>query len=220
MYIRSSFLDKCERKYGKYAIHQLVQIVTGAMVLLWILDFALSPRLPLGLFERLCFNREAIFAGEIWRVFTFLFLPDWSNLLWLIIGCYFNFLIGGTLEADWGAFGLNLYFFLGSLFNIAAGFLTGFATNQYLMLSLFLAFAVMNPEFEINLFFFIPVKVKYIAFFDLAMILYDLIILPWQFKVMIGVSFLHFAIFMARPLAEEGKSLWRRFDWWRKTHRK
>ena len=37
MYIRSSFLDKCERKYGKYAIHQLVQIVTGAMVLLFLL---------------------------------------------------------------------------------------------------------------------------------------------------------------------------------------
>ena len=52
---------------------------------------------------------EAVVAGDWWRVFTFLFVPPATNPIFAFFGWYLFYLMGSTLEAQWGAFRYNIY---------------------------------------------------------------------------------------------------------------
>jgi len=58
-------------------------------------------------------------------------------------------------------FGCNRSWFLGEFWG-------GKVTSEFLYMSIFLAFAYLNPNYELLLFFIIPVKVKYLAWFDVV----------------------------------------------------
>ena len=105
--------------------------------------------------------------GQIWRFLTFLFLPSSSSPLWVLLNLYFYCLLGNALEKEWGTFRLNLFYLSGILGSVLAALVTGYGVNRYLNLSLFLAFAALYPNFELLLFFVVPVKAKYLAVIDL-----------------------------------------------------
>ena len=79
---------------------------------------------------------------------------------------YFYYFLGSTLENVWGTFRFNLYYLVGLIGAVIAAFFTGYGTSTYLNLSLFLAFAFLFPDHEILLFFFFPIKMKYLAYVD------------------------------------------------------
>lgn len=54
-------------------------------------------------------------AGQVWRVVTFLFVPPSTSVIWVIFGLYFYYMIGSTLENQWGAFGFTVYYLIGAL---------------------------------------------------------------------------------------------------------
>ena len=56
---------------------------------------------------------------------------------------YKYLLIGMSLENQWGSFRFNVYYLCGMAGTVLAGIITGYATNYYLNLSLFLAFALL-----------------------------------------------------------------------------
>ena len=70
-----NYLNRLEYKYGRYAIHNLMPILIGAMGIVFIADFFLSAMLPRGvsLYDALVFDRAAIFSGQVWRIITFAF---------------------------------------------------------------------------------------------------------------------------------------------------
>ena len=77
------------------------------------------------------------------------------------------------LEAAWGAFRFNLYFFSGMLFIVIGAILAYLLTGAvlpmdtwYLNLSLFFAFAALYPDIQLLLFFVIPIKIKWLAMLD------------------------------------------------------
>ena len=47
--------------------------------------------------------------------------------------------------------------------------------SYYINLSLFFAFAMLYPDFQVLLFFIIPIKMKYMALFSGALCLIDLL---------------------------------------------
>ena len=104
-------------------------------------------------------------------------------------------MIGSTLEREWGAFRFNVFYIAGVLGTIIGGFIAGYATNFYLNMSLFFAFALLYPEFELMLFFVIPVKIKYLAFADLLLYLYSIFVLPLPYKIAAIVSLANVALF-------------------------
>jgi len=125
---------------------------------------------------------EKILHGEVWRIVTFLIQPQFNNILYAVIGIYFYYWIGSTLERSWGAFRFNLYYISGMLLNVLAVvvifLVTGnseFLGMQYINYAMFLAFAVLFPDVQILLFFIIPIKIKYIAYLDAAFIAISLI---------------------------------------------
>ena len=87
---------------------------------------------------------------------------------------------------------------IGILGNILAGFLTGAATNSYLNTSLLLAFAVLYPDMEFMLFFFLPVKVRWIGWAWGLYLLYQLFTVPWTYKVALVLSLLPFVLFFGK----------------------
>src|SRR5690554_5027037 len=129
-----NWINKLERKFGRYAIPNLMYYIIGGTAAVYILQTIL--RFPL--IYHLAFIPELIMRGQVWRVITFIFIPPASSMIFIFFVLYFYYMIGSTLENEWGSFKFNLYYLFGMIGTIIAAFITGFGTSVYLNLSLFL----------------------------------------------------------------------------------
>lgn len=122
------------------------------------------------LYTWLHFSRSEILRGQVWRLFTYIFLPNDPNVIFFIIMLFFYVQIGRFMEAHWGAFKFNLFYLTGVvIMDIAALLLNCTASVNYLNISLILSFATIIPESRVMLFFVIPLKMKYLAWFYFAL---------------------------------------------------
>ena len=122
----------------------------------------------------LALDMGKVLQGELWRIVTFVFVPD-SGGFWLLIALYFYYFVGKTLENNWGSGKFTIYYGSGVLLTVLAsliGQLCGIGAvvygTGYVNLSMFFAFAMLYPDLQVLLFFIIPVKVKWIAYVDAA----------------------------------------------------
>jgi membrane associated rhomboid family serine protease len=168
-----NFLDKSERVFGRFAIQHLMRYIVALNALVYLLLLS-SP----GYANLLELNRAAILNGEIWRLVTWIFLPNTSSPLWILFYLMFTWWVGETLESIWGTFRLNAYYFIGVLGCTLAAFLFGISGGNYLLvLSLLLAIATLAPDQEVLLLVF-PVKLKWVAVIS--------IIFPWGLLFVTG----------------------------------
>ena len=166
-----NWLDKLERKFGRYAIHNLMYY----MIILYAFGFILEV-FGGGFYSRyLALDMEMIFRGQVWRLLTFIMGPPNSSIIFILFSLYFYYLIGNVLENAWGAFRFNMYLLFGIVLHIAAALIIYLVfgvsfpfTTYYLNMSMFLAFATLMPDMQVLLFFIIPIKVKWIAYLDMA----------------------------------------------------
>ncbi len=127
------------------------------------------------LYRFLCFNRSAILHGQVWRLFTYIFIPT-SSGIWLFLLLFAYYGIGRMVEAVWGTLKFNLFYLCGVVIMDIAGLILGrTATTYYLNLSLFLALATMYPDNKVLLMYIIPIKMKYLAWVYLAFTVFDVI---------------------------------------------
>ena len=167
---KMKFINKIERKFGKYAIRNLMFYIIG----LYILGLMIQLFGGDFYYNYLSLNVSKILTGQVWRIVTFIIAPPTdSSLIFMVFTLYLYYMIGTVLENVWGAFRFNLYFFMGILFHVIAAFLIYFIfgenyefTTYYINLSLFFAFALTYPDMEFLLFFVLPIKVKLLAFID------------------------------------------------------
>lgn len=197
-----NFLDKLERKFGKYAINDLMKyIVIGNGVV-----FLLQMITNINLSYLLSFNLPAILQGQIWRLVTFVFIPNETSIIFLFFMLYLYYSIGAALEDAWGTFRFNVYYFSGALFTMIASSILSFmgynnlASSYYINLSLFLAYATLYPNVEFLVMYILPVKVKYLAILDGIVLLSQFIHGGIANKVLIIVSLLNFLIFFGRAM--------------------
>jgi hypothetical protein len=173
MDIRSLYMDKwlskLERRFGRYAIHNLMYYI----IILYALGFVLNLLNRDFYYQFLSLDAAAILHGQIWRIVTFIIQPPSDSLIFIIFMLHLYYMIGQQLEAAWGAFRFNLYFFSGMVFHVIAALLVYMTMGislplsvWYLNMSLFFAFAALYPNMQFLLFFAIPVKVKYLALID------------------------------------------------------
>ena len=164
-----NWLQKLERKLGKYAIHNLIVYV----IMLNVAGFVLVTARPMLYYQYLQLSVEDVLKGQVWRLFTFILEPPAANMLQMFFFCLLYYTIGTALENTWGAFRFNLYYFSGILLHILAAFLVYgiwrydmHLNLMYLNMSLFLAFGAEFPDYEILLFWILPVKMKWLALLD------------------------------------------------------
>jgi len=196
-------LTQLERRFGRYAPSNVTWYLVGLSGFGYILLY-MKPELG----PTLVFDREAILAGEVWRLFTFLFLP-WNlgggvlGPIWTLFGLMFLYTVGTSLEAQWGSFRFDLYYLLGVLGTLAASFFFGGITNAYLNLGLILAFATEFPDYEIMLMLILPVKMKWLGLFDGALLLYSLATGSMNARAGIMVAMLNYFLFCGGPLVDK-----------------
>lgn len=209
-----NWLNKLERKIGKYAIPNLILWIIGANAIGVVLSMVNSSALDL-----LTLSPYHILHGQVWRLVTWIMMPESSSVVFFLIMAFFYYQLGTTLERTWGTFRFNAYIFGGIFSTIIGAFIlygvyaaiygigdssflsslsmaisASFST-QYINWSIFLAFATLFPEMQIMLYFIIPIKMKWMAYVYIAFIGYNLIVSGWGGRVAIIMSLLNFLIF-------------------------
>lgn len=186
-----TWMDRWQRKIRWFRIPNLMTYIVGGMALV----FAANLLLPINLYQTLSLNMNRVAQGEIWRLITFIFLPPSTSILWILFSLYFYWLIGSSLEAQWGASRFTQFYFVGMLGSILAAVFTGYSENTYLNLSLFLAFAAIYPNFEVRVFMILPVKMKYLAIADLLLYGWLFITGGWSARLTILLSLANVILF-------------------------
>ena len=196
-----NWMDKLERKFGRYAIPNLMYYI----IILYIVGFVLELINPSFYYQYLSLDAYAILHGQVWRILTFLIQPPASDTLFMVFALYLYYMIVRELEYAWGSFRFNLYFFVGVIFHVVAAIVTFLALGislplgtGYLNLSLFFAYATIYPNQQFYLFMVIPIKVKYLAWIDAAYFAYAIL---QAFMPTYGGNALYGVLFQANALA-------------------
>jgi len=145
---------------------------------------------------------DAVLAGQWWRLLSFLFTPPTSNPILALFALYLLYFMGGSLENQWGTARYNLFVLVGYVMTIVAAFVfpEALATNAYLTGSIFLAFAYLYPDFQILLFFILPVKIKWLALITWLGYAYTLIFGSWPARLLVVAALANFLLFFGRDL--------------------
>lgn len=209
----TGWIDQLQKRFGRYAIRNLMTIVVGGMGIVFLLDTLLGSLTGFSVSSLLTFNRRAILRGQVWRLVTFAFIPPNTSPLMIIFSLYFYWMIGSALENQWGSFKFNLYYLFGIIGTILSGFITGYASNTYLNLSLFLGFAMMYPDYQVNLFFFLPVKMKYLALIDAIGLLIAFFQVGFGGKIALLVAIANVLMFFWNDMKTQVQNWYRRYQW-------
>ena len=201
-----NWIDKLERKYGRFGIQNLTMYVIICYVVGYVLVY-INP----SLLSMMSLEPVLILHGQIWRIITWvIYPPSTTSFLWFILAIvFFYYPIGTSLERTWGKFRYTLYIFSGILFSVIGAFILYFITGAYgigslfntyyISLSVFLAYALSYPAMNIYLWFVIPIKMKWMAVVYGAFIIYDMGTYvrsgQWYMAVPIVASLLNFALF-------------------------
>lgn len=198
-----NFLNKMERKFGRYAIHNL----SAYIIALYVAGYLLYFFAPASIFSYLTLEPYYILHGQIWRLVTWILIPPESPGIFTIIMLFFYYSLGNSLEQTWGAFRYNVYIFMGMISTVLGAFLlyaifggnvlfgNALFSTYYINMSIFLAFAVSYPNMQVMLYFFIPIKMKWMGILYGFFIVYSFVKSSWVGKVAIIASLLNFIVF-------------------------
>ena len=197
------FLNKMERKFGRYAIHNL----SAYMIITYVAGYLLYFFSPSSIFSWLTLEPYYILHGQVWRLITWVLIPPDSPGLFTIVMLFFYYSLGNNLEHTWGAFRYNVYIFMGMICTVLGAFLLYFIlggnvvfgsalfSTYYINMSIFLAFAACYPNMEVLLYFFIPIKMKWMGLLYGFFIVYSFIKNNWVGKMAIFASLFNFIVF-------------------------
>lgn len=164
-----SFMKKIDLfcyRHPRFGIPNLMLYIVIGNVAVWLFSAMDTTGL---LIQSLEFSTAGLLHGQVWRLLTFVLVPESRGLLFLLM-LYFYYFIGKVLEREWGPGRFTIYYLMGMaltiLYGVASYFITGDdrgLTGSYINLSMFFAFATLFPD-EIVLFMFIlPIKIKWLA---------------------------------------------------------
>ena len=191
-------------RHEKWGIPNLMLIVIAANVVLFLLSS--TEYGAMFVYNWLTFMPSQIMRGQIWRVITFIFIPSVDNIFSLAISSLFYFFVGRALEQEWGRLKFTIFYLTGVVLQaVFAGIMSiwygdyvaiyTLSGAHYLNMSLFLAYAILNPDGMVRLYFIIPIKMKWLALIDLAYILVGVVLNSFPINMFPLVAILNVAIF-------------------------
>ena len=181
-------LEKLEKKFGRYAINNLIIYPLIGYAIGYLLQFG-QRFTGVGYINYLTLEPYYILRGQVWRLISWVIIPPDTSVIWAVIMFMLYYQLGTTLERTWGAFRFNVYIFGGMLFTVLGAFIvfaiyggsipTGFigmtTSTYYINLSIFLAFSTCFPDMQVLLYFIIPIKMKWMSIFYLVIIGYEVV---------------------------------------------
>ena len=192
-----------ERSLGRFAVANLsLYLVFGQVtVYLAILIGRLDP-------EWFVFVPRLALMGQWWRILTFVLMPPSMSIIFIGFAWWIFYIMGCALEEHWGTFRFNLFILLGSALTLGLSFLRPEAavTNAFLAGSVFLAFAYLNPDFELLLFFVLPVKIKWLALLTWLLYGFEFLTSSWSGRLQIIAAVGNFLVFFGPDLVRNAAS--------------
>lgn len=196
-----NWLDKMERRFGRYAIRNLTMYLLAGYAIGYLLSFTMPQLLTYFTLEP-----ALILKGQVWRLLSWVIIPPNDNIIFVIFMMLLYYSLGNTLESYWGAFRYNVYIFSGILFTVIGAFIvngliggiTGFGSlysTYYINMSIFLACASIMPDYQLLLYGIIPIKMKWLAILDVVLLAVDAVQGGLIIRIVIIASFLNFIIF-------------------------
>ncbi|HUJ10383.1 MAG TPA: hypothetical protein VL171_10180 [Verrucomicrobiae bacterium] len=201
------WIDRLERLMPGLGIPNLALYLVGAQVVGFFL--ALYDPRALGL---LVLSPSLILKGELWRLVTFLAIPLYSSLLWMLIALYFLYFIINGIEEEWGEFRTTLYLLVAVILTIAFSFTFQIPiwSVRELESTLFLAAATIAPDYQILLFFVLPVKMKWLAWLVAAYLGWALVTGLWLDRLYLVTMYANYLLFFGPYFAGRLKAFYRR----------
>lgn len=193
------WVDRYCARNPRFGINGLMKYLVFGNAIVWVLSLMDSGTAV----YFLSLLPEMVLQGQIWRLVTFIFIPassGWLTLLFL----YFYYFIGSTMEREWGQAKFNMYFLFGMLFMVvytfAVYFITGHTPSpynvaEYIYLSMFFSFATYYPDMQVLFMFFIPVKIKWLAWLDAAFFAVSVFTLSFPSSLLPVVAVLNYLLF-------------------------
>lgn len=196
-----NWLDKMERRFGRYAIRNLTMYLLAGYAIGYLLSFTMPQLLTYFTLEP-----ALILKGQVWRLLSWVIIPPNDNIIFVIFMMLLYYSLGNTLESYWGAFRYNVYIFSGILFTVIGAFIvngliggiTGFGSlysTYYINMSIFRACASIMPDYQLLLYGIIPIKMKWLAILDVVLLAVDAVQGGLIIRIVIIASLLNFIIF-------------------------
>ena len=229
----SRWLDRFCYNHPRFGIPELMKYIAIGNVAVFIADMLMNGMLT----SWIAFMPEQILRGEIWRLVTFVFVPVSSGgytifgqTFFFALATFFYYWIGTALERQWGTTRFTVFYGLGVILNIVAGFViyavlvgqltgVGVAAAQarsylrtlstismtYVNMSLFFSFATLYPDMRVFLYGIIPIKVKWLAWLDVLFFVWSigsyLLDGQWAMALAPVIAILNYLIFFWEDLA-------------------
>ena len=210
--MNSDWLSRLERRLHGIAVENLAAFIVAMNAAVWALGL-LKPEFP----SLLTLEPRLLLSGQLWRAVTFLFVPPPASPFWMVFWLYLLFIYASALEREWGDFRFNVFYGTGALGLLAASLAFGVGLpNTVLNLTIFLAFANLYPNFELLVFFVLPVKVWWIAAFAWIWVVWTLLAGDSYSRLTVASSMLNYVLFFGPSHWETARSRVRTWLWKRK----
>ena len=202
-------------KHPRFGVPNLMLYIVVVSLAVWLLSTMDSSQTLLSF---LVFSPERILRGEVWRLVTFVFIPQ-SLSIWELLFFYFYYWIGNVLEKEWGTPRFNIFIISGILLTAIYGFVIYFATGAsvpvstyYIYLSMFFSFATLFPDVQVLFMFIIPIKIKWLAYLDALYFVIAILTTQFPFNLLPVVAILNYIVFFGADLISSLRSNKARFN--------
>jgi hypothetical protein len=222
-----SFLSRLESKFGRFAVPNLTLALIVGQAFLYVAGQLNPGGGAVDVLDKIRFDPARVLSGEVWRLVTFLFDPPMSNPIFAFFFWYLFYLMGTTLEGQWGTFRYNVFLAIGYLASVVMAFVVYFASggqnipvdNFFLYGTVFLAFARLYPDFVLYILFILPVKIRWLALIQWIGYAVGLLGGDWMTRGMIVASVLNFLLFFGREIWRDIRQGRRRMQFQTRTRR-
>lgn len=186
------------------AVPGLIRYVALMNALVYILSL-LAP----GYLSVLTLDSRLILEGQLWRLVTWIFIPETLNPFWIFFALLFLLYLGDGLEEGMGASRLTIFYLSGIVLCTLVNFLFGLQgggvavgrANTFLNLSLMLGFATLYPGFQVLVFFILPVRIAWFAGIGAIIMILSVLGQPPVVAATLGAALLNYILFFRTDLA-------------------
>mgnify|MGYP000237493472 CR=1 FL=1 len=185
------------------AIPNLAPLVVGLIILGFVGQNILGAS-----FDRFVFDPVLVLQGEWWRIFAFPVAQGGSDPIWLLFECMWMYFLVNSLEEQWGPGPLTIYMIFGYAMCVVASFLTLIPVPiwYYLMFNITFAASTLFPDYQMMLFFILPVKMKWMGWVFGAWFGYKFLLGSNDLKIILFLCFSPYLVFFLPLLYQSLKN--------------
>jgi hypothetical protein len=167
-----AWLRTVVRKLDFLGIPNLGSVMCGLCVMGFLVSW-LNP----GALMHFYFVPQLVLQGEWWRILGFFLQAGVTSPITLLFMVLYIYFVMNALESAWGPGPVTVFVLLSYLTSLAGSLIIGttFNTSLYVIENIGLAFGTLFPDFELLIYFILPIKAKWLALFTGMLILMQFI---------------------------------------------